>query len=223
VKLPTSIIHRIPQNVTDRSAAVAEPLAIILHETIERGGIQAGDQVVIFGAGPIGLLAAAVARISGASQIILVGTEMDTACRFNIAEQIPVDVIINASREDVVERVRSVTDDRFADLAIEASGSPEAIAQSVQVIRKLGKISAVGLPGKERVNFPWQDAMFKVVDLHFNLSSSHSSWIRAVAVMGAGRMDPGFVVTHEFPLERWEEAFDIVERGEGAKVLLLPQ
>jgi len=222
-KLPTSMLHRIPQNVSDRSAAVAEPLAIVLHETVERGGIQAGDQVVIFGAGPIGLLAAAVARISGASQIILVGTEMDTVCRFNIAMQIPVDAIINASREDVVERVRSITGERFADLTIEASGSPEAIAQTVQVIRKLGKISAVGLPGNKPVHFPWQDAMSKVVDLHFNLSSSHSSWIRAVAVMGAERIDPGFIVTHEFPLERWEEAFYIAETGSGAKVLLIPQ
>ena len=139
------------------------------------------------------------------------------------AKEIPVDAVINASREDVVERVRSITRERFADLAIEASGSPEAIAQTVQVIRKLGKISAIGLPGNKPVQFPWQDAMSKVVDLHFNLSSSHSSWIRAVAVMGAERMDPGFIVTHEFPLERWEEAFDIAETGSGAKVLLIPQ
>lgn len=222
VKMPAAMLHRIPENVSDRSAAVAEPLAIVLHETVERGGIRTGDRVVIFGAGPIGLLAAAVARISGAAQVLLVGTEMDTARRFKIAGQIPVDAIINASREDVVDTVKRLTADQLADVAIEASGSPEAIAQTVKVVHKLGKISAVGLPGERPVEFPWQEAMFKVLDLHFNLSSSHGSWIRAVSVMGAARIDPGFVVTHEFPLDKWEEAFEVVEKGLGAKVFLIP-
>lgn len=222
VKMPVSMLHLIPQGIGDRSAAVTEPLAIVIHETVERGGIQAGDRVVIFGAGPIGLLASAAAKVSGASQIILVGTERDTECRFKIAERIPVDAIINASREDVVERVSGLTGNRLADVAIEASGSPDAIAQGVRVIRKLGKISAVGLPGDAPVRFPWQEAMFKVANLHFNLSSSHSSWIRAVSIMGSGRIDPGFVVTHEFTLERWEEAFDMAEKGLGGKILIIP-
>lgn len=220
--MPASLLHRIPAQISHESAAVAEPLAIVLHEVVEHGKVQAGDRVVIFGAGPIGLLAAAVARLAGASQVILVGTDPDRDYRFAVAERIPVDAIINASTEDVVATVAKLTRNKLADVAIDASGSPKAIAQTAAVIRRLGRIIAIGLPGDKPVNFPWQTAMFKVADLYFNMSSSHSSWIRAMALMENGRIDPGFVVSHRFALQEWEKAFELSERGQGTKILFIP-
>ncbi len=220
--MPAALLHRVPDAISDESAAVAEPLAIVLHEAVERGQIQAGDRVVVFGAGPIGLLAAAVARLAGAAQVILVGTDQDRVYRFGVARGIPVDYIINASDEEVFATVQKLTQNKLADVAIEASGSPQAIAQTAMVIRKLGRIIAIGLPGEQPVSFPWQTAMFKVADLHFNMSSSHRSWLRALALMENGRFDPGFVVSHRFKLAEWEKAFDLSEKGQGTKVLFMP-
>lgn len=222
IRVPVALLHQVPDDVAFRAAAVAEPFAVVLHEAIERGGIGAGERVVVFGSGPIGLLSAAMARISGAAQVILVGTDRDMAYRFSVAEKIPVDRIINASREDVVSTVEQMTGGRLADVVIEASGAPEAIAQAVEVIRKRGRITAIGLTGGRPVPIPWDQAMLKVVDIHFNFSSSHSAWRRAIALMSSKRIDPGFVVSHEFPLDEWEKAFDVAEKGEGLKVLLVP-
>lgn len=222
IRVPVHLLHRIPDAVGFKSAALAEPFAVVIHEAIERGGIRAGDRVVVFGSGPIGLLASAMARVSGAAQVILVGTDRDTAFRFGVAEKIPVDGIINASREDVVSTVDQLTRGRWADLVIEASGSPQAVAQAIEVIKKRGRITAIGLTGDRPVPLPWDQAMLKVADLHFNFSSSHDAWRRVIALMESGRIDPGFVVSHEFPLDEWEKAFDLVEQGAGLKVLLVP-
>ncbi len=222
VTMPFSLLHRIPEKINYESAAVAEPLAIVLHEVAERGKIHAGDKVVVFGAGPIGLLSAKVALLSGASQVILVGTDRDVDYRFKIAQQIPVDYIINGSKEDVVAKIEENTKGKLVDVAIEASGSPKAIAQTVQVIKHLGRIIGVGLPGNRMVEFPWQIAMAKVAEIYFNMSSSHSSWNRAMNLMESGKIDPGFVVSHKFTLKEWKQAFEYAEKGIGAKILILP-
>lgn len=223
IKMPTHLLHRIPDSISFESAAVIEPLTIILHEVVERGNIEAGDKVVIFGAGPIGLLAAKISYLSGASYVILVGTDQDKEYRFELAKKIPMDIIVNVSHENLIEKVEELTNGKLADVAIEASGSPKAISQLPDVVRKRGRIIAVGLPGKEPVSFPWEKAMFKVLDLYFNLSSSHSAWVKAIALLENKKIDPDFVVTHKFPLEEWEKAFDLVELGKCGKVLLIPQ
>lgn len=222
VRMPAALLHRVPDQVSFESAAVAEPLAVVIHEALERGGVEVGDTVVVFGVGPIGLLAAAAARVAGASRVYVVGTDKDVEGRFPVAQRIPVDGVLNVNREDVIEKVTEVTGGRGADVVIEASGAPPAIAMTVELVRKGGRIAAIGLPGKAPVAFPWEKAMFKVCDLRFNLSSSFTSWEKAVAVMGAGQLDPGFVVSHSLPLERWEEAFRLAESGGALKVLLLP-
>jgi L-iditol 2-dehydrogenase len=222
IRVPVALLHQVPAEVSLKSAALAEPFAVVIHEAVERGGIRAGDRVVVFGSGPIGLLSAAMARVSGAAQVILVGTDRDMAYRFSVAEKIPVDGIINASREEVFPTVDQMTEGHLADLVIEASGAPQAVVQAIEVIKKRGRITAIGLTGDRPVPIPWDRAMLKVADLHFNFSSSHSAWKRAIALMASGRIDPGFVVSHEFPLEAWEKGFDLAERGEGLKVLLVP-
>lgn len=220
--MPVHLLHRIPERVSFESAAVAEPLAIVIHEVEERGRVEAGDVVVVYGPGPIGLLAAAVARTAGAARVIMVGTAADEATRFPLARQVPVDLVLRAEKDDVVEAVYEMSDGLGADLVIEASGAPAAIAQTVQVVRKGGRISAVGIPSAPTVPFPWGAAMSKVCDVRFNMSSSHTAWIKAVRLMAEGRIDPGFVVSHRLPLSQWQEAFRLVESKEGVKVLLYP-
>ena len=220
--MPAHLLHRIPDHVSFESAALAEPLAIAIHEVQERGGVEAGDVVVVYGPGPIGLLAAMVARISGAARIVMVGTEADEAVRFPLARRVPVDLVLRAGRDDVVRTVHEISDGLGADLVVEASGAPAAIAQTVEVVRKGGRITAVGIPSSPTVAFPWGAAMSKVCDVRFNLSSSHTSWVKAVRLLAQRRLDPGFLVTHRLPLSEWQEAFRLAESREGVKVLLYP-
>ncbi len=222
MSVPALLLHKIPENVSFESAAITEPLAVVIHEVVERGQILAGDRVVVFGVGPIGLLAALVARTFGAIQVIMVGTDLDQGFRFQVAEKIPVDAIVNVSRENTVEKIEKLTKGKMADLVIEASGAAKAIAQTVEVVKERGRITAIGLPGDNLISFPWKQAMLKVVDLYFNMSSSHSSWVRSIAIMEAELIDPGFVISHRFSLKDWEKAFNVVKKQEGGKALLSP-
>jgi len=221
VVMPFYLLHRIPEHLSYESAATIEPFAITLH-AVERGGIEPGSNVIIFGAGPIGLLSAKVARICGASQIVIVGTNQDKEYRFKIAEKIPVDEIVNVEETDPLERVEKITKGAMADIVIEASGSPNAVSQTTKMLRKRGKIIVLGITEKESVNFPWKEAMTKALDMHFSFSSSHEAWIKAINLIEGKVADPGIVVTHTLPLEKWETAFKMSEEGKCGKIILTP-
>ena len=106
----------------------------------------------------------------------MVGVDAGEKCRFAVAKKVGADVIVNSMREDAVARVLELTGGQGADLVVETSGAGPAIASTVGMVRKCGRISAIGLNGKGTVNFPWNDAMNKVVDLAFNMSSSYTAW-----------------------------------------------
>ena len=223
VAMPYHLLHRIPDNLSFELAALAEPMAITVHQVSERSGVGCQDNVVVVGAGPIGILAAFVAKACGAGQVIMVGVDAGEKCRFAVAKKVGADVIVNSMREDAVARVLELTGGQGADLVVETSGAGPAIASTVGMVRKCGRISAIGLNGKGTVNFPWNDAMNKVVDLAFNMSSSYTAWDPALRLMA--RTDPeilGSVITHKVGIGQWGETFKALEAEEGVKALFIP-
>ncbi len=246
IKMPAQLLHRLPEGVSYVAGAVMEPAAIVAHEVCERGSIEVGDTVAIFGCGPIGLLAGIFSRLAGAARVIVVGTDRDVEVRFPKARAIPVDTILNIQREDVVAKIDRITGGRGADLVVEASGAPAAITLTAAVVRMKGRIAAIGIPPAnvgpfERqaslsdqtvvpsatwpegaIPFDWRGALFKVCDIRFNFSSSFTGWEKVLALASSGRLDPSFIVTHQLPLAQWEKAFNLLETGEAIKVVLIP-
>ena len=159
VAMPYHLLHRIPDGLSYDLAALAEPMAIAIHQISERAGVGLMDNVVVVGAGPIGILSAIVAKHAGANQVIMVGVDAGEKCRFAVAKKVGADVIITSKREDAAARVMELTGGIGADLVIETSGAGPAIASTVSMVKKCGRISAIGLNGKGVVNFPWNDAM----------------------------------------------------------------
>ncbi len=219
---PARLLHAIPDTMSDDEAAVVEPAANAVHDVIERAKLEAGDFVVVLGPGPIGLLAAMTARAGGARHVVIAGRDIDEDLRLAKAREIGFDTVVNSDKEDLQQVVMDLTNGQGADLVVECTGAPAAIASMPDLLRKKGRICVIGLTGGKEVPFPWDKAAFKVCDIFFSLSTSYTSWDRTIALIATGRIPAGTIVTHRLPLEDWETAFDLVEGLRALKVLLVP-
>ena len=220
--MPEQLLHRIPDNMHFDTAATVEPTANAVHDIYERAGITAGDFVVMLGPGPIGLLAGLTARAAGARHIVMVGAPPDEGFRLDKARELGFETVLNVAKDDVLAAVMDLTYGIGADLVVECSGAPPAIALAPELIRKKGKICAIGLPAGKPVEFPWEKAAFKVADIHFCLSTSYTSWDRAINLIASGQIPAEKIITHRLPLDEWQTAFNEIEAQRALKVILHP-
>ena len=222
IVMPSLLLHKIPDGVSYELAALAEPLAITVHQVVERGRIECQDFVVVTGAGPIGIMVAFVAKSMGASKVVITGMNACEYIRFKTAKELGADHIINVEKENAVEKVMELTNGRGADIVIETSGSGAAIAQSIEMVRKCGRISAIGISSKEMVSIPWNKAILKVIDVMFNMSSSYTAWDRALSLMANTEKDLFKLITHKTSIDQWERVFKDLEEEKGIKALFIP-
>lgn len=223
VVIPELFLHHIPDNVSDVVAALAEPMAIVTHEVLERGKVEPQDTIAVIGAGPIGLLAAVVAKAGGAKRTIVIGTDVDEKLRFPTAKKLGVDYIFNAMRDDVPKKIMELTNNRGVDMVVEASGSEPGINSAIDIVKKCGRICVVGMPGRDKVSVQWLKMINKVLDVVFNLSSSVSAWERALGIMSSTPYDLSAVVSHCTTIDKWEQMFDEIAKGNAIKVMFIPE
>jgi L-iditol 2-dehydrogenase len=223
LKMPELLLHRIPDTMSYDLAALVEPTANTVHDVVERARIEAGDFVVVLGPGPVGLMAALTARAGGARHVVIVGTPADESFRLKKARELGFESVINLAEASPVEVVQELTGGLGADLVIECSGAAAAIASTVELIRKKGRICVIGLTGKDSIPFPWDNAAFNVCDVVFNLSTSYTSWDRTIHLIASGQLPVGGIITRRLPLVEWQTAFEGIEAQRELKVLLIPQ
>lgn len=222
VALPATSLHRIPGGVTYEQAALAEPLAVVVKAVLERTRVEPEDFVVVLGSGPIGLLAAAVARAEGARSVLLTGTGGDEKLRLPAARAMGIPHVVNIEKEDPVAMTLALTDGLGADLVVEASGAAPAVRQAFDLIKVDGRICGLGLSGQERLDLPWDLAIKKAARLICSFSSTWTSWERAMSLLGGGKVDVSPLITATYPLTEWAEAFTRLQRLEAIKILLNP-
>lgn len=218
--LPAWLVHPIPEEIPWEVAGVTEPFAISAHCLLERGGLQAGQSVLITGSATMGLMATIWAHRVGAEPIIVSGTDQDAAGRFPLARDLGATRTVNVQRESLADAVAEETGGRGVDVWIECSGAPSAIAQGIDLLRKTGKAVLIGLVGSETIPVPWNTLLYKEIDLAARFSSPPSSWHRALAAEAEEAANLRRLVTAILPLDRWEEAFGLLRRGEAVKVLI---
>lgn len=219
---PEKLLHRIPDGMSWDQAAVVEPVANCVTDLIEHTTVTPGDFVVVLGPGPIGLMTALVARAAGAREVAIIGTPGDEALRLAKARELGFTRIINLAQTSPVDAILEMTDGRGADIVAECSGSPKAIASTVDLVRKKGKICAIGLTGNKMVELPWDKFNFKVVDLQFNLSTSYTSWDRSIHLIHGGAVPAEKIISHRAPLAEWQTVFDAIENLQALKGLMIP-
>ncbi len=224
MKFPNpELLHKIPDSLSFEAAALVEPTANVVSDLYERGTLQPSDFVVVIGPGPIGLLAAMAAKAGGASEVAIIGTNMDEGLRLPAARKIKsIDHVINVNEEDVESIIMNLTNGKGADLVVEASGSVPGISSAFKLVRKLGRITAIGLTGKEKIEFPYDAGMFKAVEFTFNLSTMYSSWDKSIKLLDSGKIDADILTTHKGSLEKWQEFFSDLQNMKGIKGVLIP-
>jgi len=223
IRVPAPIVrwntHQIPDSLSFKDAALTEPLACVVHG-IEQSGIRLGDTVAIVGAGPIGQMLLMLAKSSGASTVIV----SDPApLRRNTARRAGADVVIDPSKEDPVERVKSETSGYGADVVIEAVGTPETWEQAVNMTRDAGTTVLFG-GAASGTRFTIDTARFHYGELTvkgvFHLTPKHVE--QALKLIITHGIDTGILISHEMPLEKVTDALQLMGSGQSMKIAIIP-
>ncbi len=222
IKVPSWLLHRIPEVVSFEEAALTEPTAVCVHCILEKTKIESGDFVAILGPGPIGLLAAQIIKSAGASYVLISGTSRDTNIRLKVARELGIDYIVNTDREDPISEVRQLTNGAGADVVVEVSGSPLAINQAFKMVRRGGRISALGMTKEKKVEVPWNVGIMKGIQIALPFSSGHTSWEKSLGLIASKKINVASLITQRFPLKDWSKAFSLVKEGQAIKALLIP-
>ncbi|MFT5375733.1 MAG: threonine dehydrogenase-like Zn-dependent dehydrogenase [Candidatus Latescibacterota bacterium] len=219
VLLPEGALnYKVPGSITDAHAAFVEPLGCAIH-AVQRAQIELDHTVVIAGAGPLGLGMVAAARRK--SPQLLISLDLNEA-RLDIARQCGADLTLNPSVVDVVDEVRQLTDGYGCDVYIEATGHPAAVEQGLHMMCKLGTFVEFSVM-REPVTVDWTIiGDTKELDVRGAHLSPYCYPI-AIDMLAKGLLPMQQIVTHQLPLEQFQQGIDLVASGEQSiKVVLVP-
>lgn len=219
VAAPEIFLHRIPEGVSFTLAALCEPVAVAVYDVAEHGKINIGDFVVVQGSGPIGILAAYMAKRLGADTVVLTGIDASKYCRFGIAKEIGADVIVNVQREKLLDRVIELTGGCGADVVIETSGAPSAISGCSELLKKGGRIIGIGIPADAMIPFMWREAVLKSLEIYFSMSTSYTAWDKALSLLKSDGDRLSRLVTWTGGIDDWEEVFHSLAAEKNVKAI----
>jgi len=218
MRVPASLLHRIPDGMSFCEAALTEPMAVAAYAILGRCGIEPEDYAVILGCGPIALLAVQMLRAEGAARIMVTGTDADEKCRFAAARDFGAWRTVNVMQDDPVAAVMADTKGLGADVVIDLSGAAPAISQGLAMLRKDGRFCAIGMPADD-IRIPWATCVSKAIRIIFSYSSDYASWERCLSMIRLGKIKLDRFTQDVFPLDQWEKAFDRAASGDALKVL----
>ncbi|RXZ86750.1 NAD(P)-dependent alcohol dehydrogenase [Agromyces atrinae] len=196
VTIQSHFAHALPDNVSDWAAAMLEPLSVAV-ATARKAGFQAGDRVLVTGAGPVGLAVAQVARASGATEIIVTDISegrRESALRFGATRVLD-------PRSDAAE-IDALGVDSFVD----ASGATPAIQSGIRALRAGGRAVLVGM-GSGDIPLPLSTIQNKELTIT-GVFRYANTWPTAIALAASGRVDLDAMVTGTFPLDQTREALE---------------
>ena len=219
---PARLLHHLPDHIPFEVGAMIEPTAICVTSIFERCNLQAGESTVITGPGPIGLISLAIAKAAGVKMAGITGRTSAEQIRFEKARNLGADFIINTDKEDPIQTILGKTGGLGVDILIETSGGQTVIQQSFEMIRRLGRVCAIGISGKKEISIPFDRGIFKGIRFDFCFSSSWTAWERTIGLISAGLLPLEKIITHRLPVEKWEEAFHLLETRQAAKIILIP-
>ncbi len=213
-------VHKIPEELPFEEAALAEPLACVINGQ-ELSRIRLGDIVLIVGAGPIGCLHTELAKLNGASQVILSDLEEQ---RLKLAQFTGADFFINCSVDNLKDGVEEITKGHMADRVIVAAGSRKAQEDSLSLAAKMGSINFFGGLPKESPNITFNSNLlhygeFFVVGTHG--STPYHNEI-ALSLISSGKVKIKNYISHRLPLKTLLDGFRLAEERKSLKIIILP-
>ena len=206
--VPAKNLHRIPDWLDEHAAALAEPLACVCNCLCDPTAISPGDRVLVTGPGPVGLLAAQVARAAGAVPVLM-GTPSDTV-RLEVGRKLGFEVVIAG------EALREI------DVAIECSGHPAAVFAALNALKRGGGYVQIGIFGRE-VSIPMDMFLLKELSFRTGFASTPRSWQRAMSLIEKRLVTFDPLLSAVAPLSEWEAVFDDLRSARSLKTVFDPR
>ena len=214
LSLPVDNVFLVPDNIDDQHAAIFDPLGNAVHTALSFDLV--GEDVLITGAGPIGLMAAAIARHVGARQVVV--TDVNPH-RLALASAMGATRCVNVAKEDLSEVMAQLNICEGFDVGLEMSGVASAFEQMIKHMNHGGKIAMLGiLGGKVAIN--WGEVIFKSLTIKGIYGREmYETWYKAAAMLQSGlSVDP--ILTHAFNSQDFEQGFAAMAAGTSGKVVL---
>jgi len=214
LKMPATNVFPIPKGITDDEAAILDPLGNAVHTALSFDVV--GEDVLITGAGPIGIMAAAVCKHVGAKNVAI--TDINPF-RLQLAKKLGIKTTVDSSQKSLKEVMKDLEMKEGFDVGLEMSGNEKALNGMLEVMRPGGKIALLGiLPDNTKVNF--EAIIFKGLWLKGIFGREiFETWYKMSAMLRSG-LNIDEIFTHQFPVAEYEQAFEIMCSGKAGKIIL---
>ena len=212
--IPAFNAFPIPDDISDDLAAIFDPFGNAVHTALSFNLV--GEDVLITGAGPIGIMAVAIARHVGARHVVI--TDVNDY-RLELARKMGASRTVNVATEDLKTVMGELHMCEGFDVGLEMSGNPQAFRQMLETMNHGGKIALLGIP-PENTAIDWNQVIFKGLEIKGIYGREmFETWYKMVALLQSGlKLDP--IITHHFKVDDFEQGFAAMLSGQSGKVIL---
>lgn len=212
--IPAFNAFKIPDNISDDLAAIFDPFGNAVHTALSFDLV--GEDVLITGAGPIGIMAAAVARHVGARHVVI--TDINPY-RLALAEKMGATRAVNVSKESLQDVMTSLGMTEGFDVGLEMSGVPLAVRDMLSKMNNGGKVAMLGIPPQD-VAIDWNQVIFKGLTIKGIYGREmFETWYKMASLLQSG-LDLTPIITHSYAIDDFQQGFDTMGSGQSGKVIL---
>jgi L-iditol 2-dehydrogenase len=218
VVVPARILHPLPDHVSFEAAALVEPGSCVV-KALGRARLEPAETVGVVGVGAMGALAIRLARLRSPAAIIAYGLRDD---ELKLAWSLGADAVVNVAQQDAEEETRILAGGGL-DVVVETAGAVPAVELSTRLVREGGRVVLLGIAGRGReLTVPADHIPLRDLSILGSVGYTTAAWAHMVKLLGDRLVDLDPIVTHRFPLERFEDAFALMDdrRGVVARVVL---
>lgn len=214
LSLPAVNVFKLPHEINDDIASFLDPLGNAVHSALSFDLV--GEDVLITGAGPIGIMSIAVARHVGARFIVISDVN---EYRLELAKKMAPTRVVNSKHESLTDVIHELGMAQGFDIGLEMSGNPQAFNDMLAAMNHGGRIASLGIPSSE-ITIDWNRVVFKGLTIKGIYGREiFETWYKMASMLQSG-LDISPVITHHFPIKDYQHAFDIMQSGQAGKVIL---
>lgn len=214
ISVPAFNVFKLPDAISDEMASILDPLGNATHAALSFDLV--GEDVLITGAGPIGIMAVAISRFAGARHVVI--TDINDY-RLDIARKMGASVALNVTNGSLDETMSDLGMEEGFDVGMEMSGNPSAFRDMLRTMHHGGQIALLGIPPDEMA-IDWNQVIFKgLIIKGIYGREMFETWYKMSSMLQSG-LDITPVITHRFPLDDYEQAFKLMESGQSGKIIL---
>jgi threonine 3-dehydrogenase len=212
--IPAVNAFKLPDAIDDDIAAILDPLGNAVHTALAFDVV--GEDVLITGAGPIGVMAAAIARFVGARHVVV--TDVNDY-RLELARKMGATLALNVTRESIDDAMKQLGMTEGFDVGLEMSGNAQAFREMLRTLHHGGSVAMLGIPSEE-IAIDWNQVIFKGLTLKGIYGRQmFETWYKMAALLQSG-LNVRPVITHRVPYTEYAKAFDIMEGGQSGKIVM---